>query len=486
MDKPKIKTLVELTNAGYKYESVRDELRRNLALRIKHKETLFPGIIGYDNTVLPALQNAILSKHSIILLGLRGQAKTRISSKLTNFLDEWSPAIKGSPLNCHPLKPTCATSKRLISEHGDETEITWQHRSERYHEKLATPDVTIADLIGDLDPIKAAREKRDLTDEEVISYGIIPRSCRGIFTVNELPDLQARIQVGLLNILEENELQIRGFPVRIPIDIVLVFTANPEDYTNRGNIITPLKDRIDSQIITHYPQSLQDSIAITNQEAWIQRQGVSIKMPDFFREIVELVAIVARDSEYIDKSSGVSARLTIALAENVISNIERRNLLNNTTSTTPRISDVYAAISAITGKVELAYEGEQEGLTHVAINLIGHAVKQTFRNYFPRIEKADNQPVAADPNFGEILSYFSDTSGIELSDEITPEKYYATLSEIMNLEKTAKKFLTLNSEEETALGMEFILEGLYQENLIAKSYLSDVYKYSDLMATLLG
>ena len=484
MDEPQITSLGELIRAGYQYESVKDELRRNLIQNIKNKEKLFPGIIGYDNTVLPALQNAILSRHSIILLGLRGQAKTRLVRALARFLDEWTPAIKESPLNCHPFKPSCAFSKRVVKKYGDNTEIVWRHRDERYHEKLATPDVTIADLIGDLDPIKAAREKRDLTDEEVISFGIIPRSSRGIFAINELPDLQARIQVGLLNILEENDLQIRGFPVRMPMDIVLVFTANPEDYTNRGNIITPLKDRIDSQILTHYPTSLRDSTAITNQEAWINRQTDSVTLPDFFRETVESVAFIARDSEYIDKSSGVSARLSIALLENVISNIERRNLLNHDIAVTPRFADLYSAISAITGKVELAYEGEQEGLTHVAINLVGRAIKLTFSKYLPKIEKADKRPTTADPIFGQILAYFSDADGVELSDETTLEEHYQTLTKVTDLEKIAKKFLNLGSKAEIALGMEFILEGLYQENLVAKSYVNGLHKFSDLMATL--
>ena len=486
MEKPEIHTIRELTRAGIEYESVKNELRRNLATKVKNKEELFPEIVGYDNTVLPALQNAILSKHNIILLGLRGQAKTRIIRSLVKFLDEWTPVIKGSPLNCHPFNPSCAYSHRKVREQGDKTEIIWRHRSERYHEKLATPDVTIADLIGDIDPIKAAREKRDLTDEEVISFGIIPRSCRGIFAINELPDLQARIQVGLLNILEENDLQIRGFPVRIPMDMVLVFTANPEDYTNRGNIITPLKDRIDSQILTHYPTSLQDSIAITSQEAWMKRDGIRPNIPDFFREILESVSFVARDSEYIDKTSGVSARLNIALVENIISNIERRNLKNGDTTRIPRFADLYSAIPAMTGKIELAYEGEQEGLTNVAFSLIGRSIKQIFHKYFPRIEKEDNQPAASDSIFGNLISYFSDSRIIELGDETPVREHYETLLKVTDLEDITKQFLTLNSPEELALGMEFVLEGLYQENLIAKSFINGLYKYSDMMATLLG
>jgi len=461
-NKPDIRTIAQLTKIGCSIESVKDEMRRNLQLKIKNRSDLFPGIIGYDQTVVPSLINAILSKHNIILLGLRGQAKTRLTRSLQDLLDEWSPAIAGSPLNCHPLQPNCAYSRRIIAEDGDDTEIYWRHRSERYQEKLATPDVSIADLIGDLDPIKAAREKRDLTDEEVISFGIIPRSCRGIFAINELPDLQARIQVGLLNILEENDLQIRGFPVRIPMDLVLVFTANPEDYTNRGNIITPLKDRIDSQILTHYPRSMEDSMVITTQESWIDREE-PVNIPPFFREIIESVAFVARTSEYIDRSSGVSARLTISLIENIVSNMERRNLITCESNSTPRFPDLHAGISAITGKVELAYEGEREGLALVAANLIGRAIKQIFSNYFPNIEKADNIPIHSDPIFGEIISYFAKTEPLELSDESPLEEHYKTLSKVPNLEATARKYLDINSTAEVLLGMEFVLEGLHQE-----------------------
>ena len=486
MQKTEIQTIGELTQAGYQYESVKDELRRNLTRKIINKETLFPGIIGYDTTVIPALQNAILSKHNIILLGLRGQAKTRITRSLIGFLDEWVPVVKGSPINCHPLKPSCAYSRRLINEYGDKTPIQWRHYSERYHEKLATPDVTIADLIGDIDPIKAAREQRDLTDEEIISFGIIPRSCRGIFGINELPDLQARIQVGLLNILEESDIQIRGFPVRIPMDVMLVFTANPEDYTNRGTIISPLKDRIDSQILTHYPTSVSDSIAITDQEAWTSRDGSGVAVPTFFREVIESVAFTARDSEYVDNTSGVSARLNIAFLENVVSNIERRNMLSKNKCNVPRFADLYLAISALTGKIELTYEGEQDGVIPVALNLIGRSIKQVFHQYLPAIEKEDEQPATADPIFGRIISYFSASNTIELGDETSLAEHQAALAKVPDLETVARKFLDLKSKAEICLGMEFILEGLHQNNLIAKSHLNGLFRYSDLMTTLLG
>ncbi len=485
MNKPDLKILGDLKKANYSYETVKEEMRRNIKQKIKNKDNLFPGIIGYDHTVSPHVQNAVLSKHNMILLGLRGQAKTKLIRSLGQLLDEWSPAIGNSPLNCHPLNPNCAYSKRLVAEQGDNTTIVWRHRSERYHEKLATPDVSIADLIGDIDPIKAAREKRDLTDEEVISYGIIPRSSRGIFAINELPDLQARIQVGLLNILEENDLQIRGFPVRIPLDLVLVFTANPEDYTNRGNIITPLKDRIDSQIITHYPRSLAESLAITSQESWIHRDETTL-LPLFYRETMESIAFIARDSEYIDKSSGVSARLTISLVENVISNLERRNLMTGDTIMIPRFSDLNAAVPAITGKIELAYEGEREGLSLVAANLIGRGVRKIFTNYFPKIDKADSGPVNSDPVFGKIVSFFSENNLLELSDETPFAEHFQLLNTVPTLAETAIKYLNTQSNEETALGMEFILEGLHQENLIAKESLDGLHRYTDMMATLLG
>ncbi len=485
MEKPNIQTVGELKATGAIYRSVKDELRENLIDRIRSRRALFPGIVGYENTVLPMLQNAILSRHNFILLGLRGQAKTRLIRTLTDLLDEWAPAILGSPLNCHPYQPNCAYSRRLIADHGDDTEIEWRHKSERYQEKLATPDVTIADLIGDLDPIKAAREQRDLTDEEVISFGIIPRSNRGIFAINELPDLQARIQVGLLNILEENDLQIRGFPVRIPMDTALVFTANPEDYTNRGNIITPLKDRIDSQILTHYPRSIRESEKITTQEAWLHRSA-PVAIPEFFRDIIESVPFVARQSEFIDKSSGVSARLTISLIENIVSNMERRNLITGDTVMTPRFSDIYAGAPSITGKIELGYEGEREGLALVAANLIGQSIKTIFLQVFPRIEKADHLPAQADPIFGQIIAFFAHSNPLELSDESPLAAHFDALSAVPTLKKTACKYLPLKSTEEVVLGMEFVLEGLHQENLIARESVDGIFKYSDMLATMLG
>ena len=485
MNKQRPTTLGAFKEAGFIYETVKDELRRNLIERIRDGQTLFPGIVGYEQTVIPSIENAVLSKHNFILLGLRGQAKTRLIRALTNLLDDESPAIKGSPLNCHPLRPSCAYSLRMIADHGDDTEIEWVAREKRYQEKLATPDVTIADLIGDLDPIKAAREKRDLSDEEVIHYGIIPRTNRGIFAINELPDLQPRIQVGLLNILEENDLQIRGFPIRILLDMVLVFTANPEDYTNRGNIITPLKDRIDSQIMTHYPTSIADAQAITEQEAWIGRDNGRPEIPGFYREIIEEIAFAARESEFIDQSSGVSARVPISVIENVVSNMERRNLRTKETLLIPRIADLNAAIPAITGKVELVYEGEREGPRMIAVNIMGRAIAKVFARHFPVIEKDGGLPMKADPIFGKIIAHFSSETSVDVTDDSPHAEYETSLAKVPTLKKVAEQFLKTASPEETALGMEFVLEGLHQQNLIAKTAVGSLYKYTDTLATML-
>src|SRR6267142_1654943 len=382
MSRPR--TLGELKRSGYHSRSVKDEMRGNLIARIKGREPLFPGVIGYEHTVEPQIVNAILSRHNFILSGLRGQPKTRLLRALSQFLDEWTPAIEGCPLNSDPHHPSSHHARALFETHGDETPIAWMHRDQRYQEKLATPDVTIADLIGDIDPIKAATLKLDYSDERVIHYGIIPRTNRGIFAINELPDLQPRIQVGLLNILEEKDFQIRGFPVRMPLDVVMVFSANPEDYTNRGNIITPLRDRINSQIMTHYPLTREEGIEITAQESWLQRDGgIEVSVPAFMRELVEEVAIQARRSEYVDQNSGVSARLPIALIENVVSNAERRGLRTGEKRVVARICDLAHAVSGVSGKVELVLEGEQEGTLNVARALLGRGVKALFSQRFP-------------------------------------------------------------------------------------------------------
>src|SRR3954471_19839364 len=384
-----IHTLGELRATGYRITSVKDEMRRNLLAAIARGETLFPGIHGYERTVIPAIHNAVLSKHDIILLGLRGQAKTRILRALTNLLDERVPIIAGCEINDSPLAPTCKRCRRLAVEQGDDLPIAWLTRDERYREKLATPDVTVADLIGDIDPIKAANQRLTYADEEVIHYGIIPRTNRGIFAINELPDLAPRIQVALLNILEERDLQIRGFPIRIPMDVVLVFSANPEDYTSRGNIITPLKDRIDSQILTHYPQKIETARHITEQEAWTQRDAqVTIDIPVYVRDLIENIAFAARESELVDQSSGVSARLTIAAMELLQSNLERRAAITGDKHIFPRLSDLAMLLPAITGKVEMVYEGEQQGAEVVARKLIGQAVAKLFESKYPPVARA--------------------------------------------------------------------------------------------------
>ena len=380
----KVKTLGELKKSDWQSLSVKQEIRKNLIRKLKSGEQLFEGIMGYEKTVLPQIQHALLSKHDMILLGLRGQAKTRMLRKLVDFLDEYMPIVEGSEINDDPLNPLSRYAVNLINDHGDDTPVAWVHRSERYGEKLATPDTTVADLIGDIDPIKAATHKLNLADENAINFGLIPRTNRGIFVINELPDLQPRIQVALLNIMQERDIQIRGFKVRIPLDISMAFSANPEDYTNRGNIITPLKDRIDAQIITHYPKELEIGVSITRQEAWDDRgENIRIHIPDVYREIVERAAFEARDSEYVDQKSGVSTRMTITAMEQIISSAERRATINDEKEATVRIADLYHMVPALTGKLELVYEGEQEGAMNVAKHIIGKAINLTFKQYFP-------------------------------------------------------------------------------------------------------
>ena len=479
---PKIKTLKELKKSGYQAISVKEELRKNLIEKLKKNQPLFPGIIGYDKTVIPQLVHALLSKHDFILLGLRGQAKTRILRSLIGFLDDYIPVIKGCPINDNPLAPACVPCQRKLELEGDDLEIVWLSREARYQEKLATPDITIADLIGDIDPIKAAREKLDFSDEQVIHYGIIPRTNRGIFSINELPDLQPRLQVGLLNIMEEKDIQIRGFPIRMPLDVLLVYSDNPEDYTNRGNIITPLKDRIDSQIMTHYPQALEDGMTITTQEAWTER-GIKVCLPDFMKEIIEEIAFAARKSEYVDQTSGVSARLPISAIENLVSNVEKRALLTGGKVLYPRICDLIAVVPSVTGKVELVYEGEQEGPGIVAFNLIGRAVKEVFGRYFPEVSKS-GAPTGVS-NYAEILKYFSSGQHLELSDDAPFEQYYAALSRVPGLRKVVEDHRPAGAKEEIGLRMELVLEGLHQHNLIGKETFENAFRYTDMLSTML-
>lgn len=479
-------TLGALQASKYVARSTKDEMRANLLEQIRAGRRRWPGIIGYDRSVIPQLENAILSRHDVLLLGLRGQAKTRILRQLTNFLDERVPVIKGSPLNEDPYNPITAASKRLVAEAGNDLEIGWLTREERYHEKLATPDVSVADLIGDLDPIKAVKERLDLSDENVIHWGIIPRTNRGIFAINELPDLQPRIQVALLNILEENDFQIRGFPIRLPLDMMLAFTANPEDYTNRGNIITPLKDRIASQINTHYPQDMAAAKAITLQEAWHKRDH-QVEVPDLIHDIIEEIAFEARKSEHVDQTSGVSARLTISAYENLISNVERRAAINQDDDFFPRICDLYAAVASIVGKVELVYEGELEGPNMVAMSLIGEATKNVFRQRFP-------EPRPAKPNvdsrpqenvYEAVTDFFSAGKRLEISDEQTYKTYREALMQIVGLKEIAKRYYKTDDERGVLLAMEFILEGLHRHNLIAKESPDNRFVYVDMLENML-
>lgn len=485
MASKKAKTLGELKKKGWRSISVKDELRRNLLARIADGKEVFPGIVGYEQTVIPYIQNAVLSRHNFILLGLRGQAKSRIIRQLYNLLDEFIPVIPGTLLNEDPTNPISPKGKRMVAEMGDDMPIEWLARDDRYHEKLATPDVSIADLIGDIDPIKAAREKLDISNEEVIHWGIVPRTNRGIFAINELPDLQPRIQVGLLNILEEKEIQVRGFPLRVPLDMLLVFTANPEDYTNRGNIITPLKDRIDSQITTHYPRTVDDAKRITANE--ISGQPEKIVVPEFVKDLIEEVSFQARESEHVDQSSGVSARVSISAYEIFLANIERRAIQNGDGDYFPRMCDIYSIIPAVSGKIELAYEGEQEGATVVAHNLIGRAINEVFLGAFPKPSRERSKPdMPQAPNpYEAITDYFSSGKKLELSDELSLEEYKKRLMEVSGLEKLVRLYFKTQNERERLLAMEFVIEALHQNNMIAREVRDSVIHYGDVFSDML-
>jgi magnesium chelatase subunit I len=463
------RTFGDLKTSGYRARTVKQEVRENLIVAIREGRSLFPGIIGYDKTVIPQLENALLSHHDFILLGLRGQAKTRILRALVAFLDEWLPAVRGCEIHDSPYAPVCRACRNRLAEAADDLEIEWIPRQDRYREKLATPDVTIADLIGDVDPIKAATRRLTFADEEVIHYGIVPRTNRGIFAINELPDLQPRIQVGLLNILEEKDIQIRGFPVRIPLDLLLVFSANPEDYTNRGNIITPLRDRIASQITTHYPLELGHGMAITEQEAWTARDaGVEVRVPRWFRELIEEIAVQARKSEYVDQTSGVSARMSIALLENVVSNAERRGLRRGEAVVVPRLADLQGAVSAISGKVELVFEGEQEGPLNVARHLIGRGVKALFARTFPDAYRSKGKDASASAVYRPVIEWFAAGKTVEISDETPGREFHAALAQVGGLEALARKHLEAKGPEELGPGMELVLEGLHQHSILSR------------------
>ena len=477
-----IKTLGELKKSGYKSRTIKEELRENLIQKLKNKETVFAGIWGYEETVIPDLERAILAGHDINLLGLRGQAKTRLASLMFQLLDEYVPVIAGSDLNDDPLMPLSRYGEDKINELGDETPIAWLHRDERYTEKLATPDVSVADLIGDVDPIKAASLKLPYSDERVIHFGLIPRSNRCIFVINELPDLQARIQVALFNILQEGDIQIRGFKIRLPLDIQFVFTANPEDYTNRGSIVTPLKDRIDSQIITHYPKTLEIGKRITQQEARLKDAQKTIAVNEIAKDLIEQIAFEARKSEYVDAKSGVSARLTISAFENLVAAAERRSIINGEKNVAIRISDFIGVIPAITGKVELVYEGEQEGPNIIAQNLVGKAIRTQFVNYFPDPDKFRKQKEKSP--YKKITQWFGDGNAIDLLHDMTQKEFETKINAVPGLQELIQEFHKGQNAATQLFLMEFALHGLAEYSLISKHNLSAGLQFKDLLSSM--
>jgi magnesium chelatase subunit I len=462
-----INTFGALKASGYSSKTIKNELRDNLIVSIQEGKSTFPGMHGYEDTVIPQLERAILSKHNINLLGLRGQGKTRIARLMINLLDEYIPVVAGSEMNDDPFHPISRYALDLMEEKGDDTPITWLHRSDRFFEKLATPDVTIADLIGDIDPIKAANLKLSYADERVIHFGMIPRANRCLFVINELPDLQARIQVALFNILEEGDVQIRGFKLRLPLDLQFVFTANPEDYTNRGSIVTPLKDRIGSQILTHYSVDIQTAKKITKQESEkLEDRLCAVHVPELARDILEQIAFEARQSEYIDHKSGVSARMSITAFENLISTAERRALMNGETKTSVRFSDLMGMIPSITGKVELVYEGEQEGTAFVANHLIAEATKTLFVQYFPKIEKLKKQN--QETPYDEIINWFFEADAFELTDESNEETYVKALLSVEPLVILLNKYQPKVATIDVPFLMEFVLWALVEFKQLSK------------------
>jgi len=474
-----ITTLGELKAAGYLSKSIKDELRNNLREKIKSGKPVFEGVHGFENTVIPELERAILSRHNINLLGLRGQAKTRLARLMIELLDEFMPIVAGSEINDDPLKPISRFAKDTIAIEGDKTPIHWVHRSERFFEKLATPDVTVADLIGDVDPIKAANLKLSYADDRVIHFGMIPRANRCIFVINELPDLQARIQVALFNILQEGDIQIRGFKLRMPLDMQFVFTANPEDFTNRGSIVTPLKDRIGSQILTHYPETIKIARTITEQEAKLDLlQSDAVYVPSLAKDLLEQISFEARESEYIDNKSGVSARMSITAFENLLSTAERRALKSGMDKTAVRLSDFMGIIPAITGKVELVYEGEQEGAAVVAQHLIGDAIHTFFPAYFPKIEKLEKQDEKT--AYSDLIEWFFTESGFELLDDCSDEEYKTILDAITPLSILIKKYQPQLAKEDVYFMKEFILWALVEYDKLSKDRISQGYQFSDM------
>ncbi|RZS93411.1 magnesium chelatase [Aquimarina brevivitae] len=474
-----ITTFGELKKAGYTSKSIKDELRDNLRTKISKGESTFTGIHGYENTVIPELERAILSRHNINLLGLRGQAKTRLARQMVGLLDEYIPYVSGSEINDDPFHPISRYARTLLQEKGDDTPISWLHREERFAEKLATPDVTVADIIGDVDPIKAANLKLSYADDRVIHFGMIPRANRCIFVINELPDLQARIQVSLFNILQEGDIQIRGFKLRLPLDIQFVFTANPEDYTNRGSIVTPLKDRIGSQILTHYPEDIATARTITEQEAKLDdRQASTVVVPELAKDLLEQLSFEARKSEFIDHKSGVSTRMSITAYENLLSTAEHRALKAGDAKTLVRLSDFIGVIPAITGKVELVYEGEQEGAASVAFSLLSNAVKTLFGDYFPKIEKLEKEDYESP--YQDVIDWFFEENGFELLDDASEETYKQQLDAIRPLDQLLKKYQPDLSEHDTYFFKEFVLWGLVEYKKLSKHRLSEGFQFNDL------
>jgi magnesium chelatase subunit I len=461
------RTFGELKQSGYRSVSVKDELRANLIKKLRAGEKLFRGIVGYDETVIPQLVNAILARHNVILLGLRGQAKSRIIRQLTELMDDEIPIVAGSEVNDDPFHPISAYGRQTLAVHGDSTHIDWVGRDSRFVEKLATPDVTIADIIGDVDPIKAAKGGHLLSDELTIHYGLLPRANRGIFAINELPDLAGKIQVGLFNIMQEGDVQIKGYPVRLPLDVMLIFSANPEDYTARGKIITPLKDRIGTEIMTHYPAELQTAVEITRQEAWVSRGGLEdsdgsalqLNIPEFIRELVEQIAFEARDDSRVDKHSGVSQRMPITVIESLLSNAERRALLTDEQQIVPRISDIYAAIPSMTGKMELEYEGEQIGASRIAKDLIKRAAGEIFEGYFVGID------------FAQTVQWFEQGNNLRLADTASAQECRTLLDAVPELIDAS--IIPFDFKESDTLQLvaacEFVLEGLYAQNKISRN-----------------
>ena len=493
MKKPEIKNLGELKKAGYSTKLIKEEIRTNLITYIERKQSPFNTILGFEDTVIPDVERALLSRHNILFLGLRGQAKTRMAREMINLLDEWIPVVEGSEINDDPFEPISLYARQLLEEKGDATPIAWLHRSQRYGEKLATPDVSVADLIGDIDPIKAANMRLSFADEQALHYGIIPRSHRGIFVINELPDLQARIQVSLFNILQEGDIQIRGFKLRLPLDILFVFTANPEDYTNRGSIVTPLKDRIESQIITHYPKTIEISRAITEQEADIlPEQFERVEVPELCRLLIEQLAMEARKSEFVDQKSGVSARLTISAYENLVSTAELRALRSNATRTMVRIADFIGIVPSVTGKIELVYEGEQEGPLNVAHRLLGQAIRSAFLQYFPDPQSfkkgRDIQKAKAKPNpYQPIIDWFGKRNDLLLLQDTSDAEYVAQLYKVDGLYAAVKLFYPSADDALTMLLMEFLLHGLSEFSLISKKGVDKGgYTFADMLGSMLN